>query len=474
MASAFVISFDGVDEPLASAATGLLRLLPLMSDGQLDACDLGADRATRRIRVQLLFREAPPEQILRRISFWAARAGGRAELSAGLEAERRCRELHGCELVAAAAGSLRLVAVVRSAFPAPPGAPALPALATTRPILALELGGPGLAGVTYARRTRELFVPSPLSPPVGDSFVLEVSEPGPERAAVRAGVRVTHATATSIAVPGGAPGFAVRLLAKGRVEELLARHCPPPACGAPLGAQRYRVLGRVRVRAVSHEPGGAAAKAGPSYATVLDLSASGALIRGGERWAVADRLEIEGVLPNRGTLCATATVVRRAEDGVGVRFDDAPMPDLAAAITELSGRPRRALVIDDDALSRAMLSDVFVSHGYEVLTAPDATEGFHTLTDQLFALDLLVTDVFMAGLDGEQLVHVIRQLGGESDLPIMVVTSSTDPDLTLRLRSMGADAVVPKSAGPQAAFARANALLDERQERPAPLQAESA
>lgn len=474
MTSALVISFDGVDEALASAATGLLRLLPVLAAGELESCDLGADRATRRIRVQPLFRGAPTEQILRRITFWSARAGGRAEGSAGPDAERRWRELHGCELVARSAGPLRLVGVVRTAFPAPPGALAPPALAATLPILALELGGPGLGGVTYDRRTRSLFVPSPLSPPVEDSFVLEISEPATRAAPVRAGVRVTDSADASAALAGRPPGFAVRLLAPGGADELLARHCPPPVSGAPCRAQRYRVVGQVRVRPVCGELDGDAAPAAASYVAIRDLSASGALIRGGDGWALEERLEIEGVLPNRGELRATATVVRHAEDGVGLRFDDAPTPDLAAAITELSGRPRRALVIDDDALSRAMLSDVFLAHGYDVLTAPDATEGFRILTDQLFAIDLLVTDVLMAGLDGEQLVHVIRRLGGESDLPIVVVTSSTDPDLTLRLRRMGADAVVPKSAGPQAAFVRANTLVDERHGRAAPAQAESA
>jgi DNA-binding response OmpR family regulator len=120
------------------------------------------------------------------------------------------------------------------------------------------------------------------------------------------------------------------------------------------------------------------------------------------------------------------------------------------------------LVVDDDELSRAMLADVFVSHGYEALTAPDATRGIHALTDQLFAIDLLVTDLYMAGMDGERLVHVIRDLGGESDLPILVVTASADPDLVAKLREVGADDVLAKSVGPEAVFARGHALVERR------------
>jgi hypothetical protein len=59
-------------------------------------------------------------------------------------------------------------------------------------------------------------------------------------------------------------------------------------------------------------------------------------------------------------------------------------------------------------------------------------------------------------------VHVIRELGGESDLPILVVTSSTDPVLISSLKRQGANDVVPKSAGVEAAFMRGDSLVNGR------------
>ena len=49
-----------------------------------------------------------------------------------------------------------------------------------------------------------------------------------------------------------------------------------------------------------------------------------------------------------------------------------PPPEAAPPAPD---RPRRALVVDDDALLRRMLGDALVARGFEVLTAPDAQEG---------------------------------------------------------------------------------------------------
>ena len=109
---------------------------------------------------------------------------------------------------------------------------------------------------------------------------------------------------------------------------------------------------------------------------------------------------------------------------------------------------RTALVIDDDALARRMMGDALVAEGFDVFTASDGTEGMHSLLDLLLWLDLVVVDLHMPGLDGEQLLRMVREPGGERDLTIVVMSGFLEPEAHLRLSAAGADAVLPKAGGP--------------------------
>jgi CheY-like chemotaxis protein len=107
------------------------------------------------------------------------------------------------------------------------------------------------------------------------------------------------------------------------------------------------------------------------------------------------------------------------------------------------------LVVDDDALSRALLADALAGRGFGVVAERDALAGLLRLAEEIFSLDVLVTDVVMPEVDGEELVRRVREVGGERDLPIVAVTASEDPGLAARLRACGVDAVLAKRIGPE-------------------------
>jgi CheY-like chemotaxis protein len=141
-------------------------------------------------------------------------------------------------------------------------------------------------------------------------------------------------------------------------------------------------------------------------------------------------------------------------------------PPVAVARLALAPAPR-VLVIDDDALARRMLAHAFAARGCEWLTADDGYSGFHRLVDELLTLDLVVTDVNMPGLDGVELIHTVRQLGGENDVAIVAVSASLDDGVRARLLSAGADAVVDKQSGPDEIAAQALVTLRTRHVGPA-------
>ena len=84
------------------------------------------------------------------------------------------------------------------------------------------------------------------------------------------------------------------------------------------------------------------------------------------------------------------------------------------------------------------------------------------LSEELLGLDLLVTDVFMPGMDGEAFVQTIRHSGGEADLAIVVVTGQIKQGLERRLAEAGADAVLEKGLGAELVAQAADAALERK------------
>jgi DNA-binding response OmpR family regulator len=105
------------------------------------------------------------------------------------------------------------------------------------------------------------------------------------------------------------------------------------------------------------------------------------------------------------------------------------------------------LIVDDDALVRQNLLDAFEARGFEVRAAADGERGLRAITDELFGLDAVVTDVQMPSLPGEALVSAVRSAGGEGELAIIVLGASIDHELKARLEAAGADRVLSKEAG---------------------------
>jgi len=109
-----------------------------------------------------------------------------------------------------------------------------------------------------------------------------------------------------------------------------------------------------------------------------------------------------------------------------------------------------------------MLSDALTARGFEVLVAEDGASGLRRLSEEILALDLLVTDVRMPGMGGEAFIRTIRSAGGEYDLAIVAVSAALGPDEERRLEGAGADAVLDKALGPELCAQAADAALERK------------
>jgi CheY-like chemotaxis protein len=436
--------------------------------GELVSCDL-AYRLTSRFLVAVLRFSEDGAGIRDRLAFWAARAGGRANpLGSMPEKDRRAfdAQVELCELRVRGATRATLFEQAGRLFTEAGAPPQRRRNAVDRPILALDVGGAGFEGVTFDAERVALFVAAPIAPPVGDTIPLVFRLPGVGRP-VAARAEVLDVRPPADAGPGRPAGFALGLVeAAADLTAALSRHAPS-AAGEVRAAPRFQVKAPVKVIPASGQ-----ARAVIEYATdqelqadfIENLSQGGAFVRSANPAPVGTELDLEFRLPNGSELRSRATVAFANAQGMGVRFtlDEEGEASLQAAIAHISARARRALVVDDDALQRRVLADALADRGFEVLTGGDGADGLRVLSEELLALDLLLTDVFMPGMDGETFVRTIRQAGGEADLAIVVVTSRKVPGLERRLDVAGADAVLDKALGAELVAQAADAVLERK------------
>jgi len=93
---------------------------------------------------------------------------------------------------------------------------------------------------------------------------------------------------------------------------------------------------------------------------------------------------------------------------------------VAPAHTTASSK-RRALLVDDDTITRLALRRIFEQAGLEVYEAADGVEGLALAQEHAF--HLVSTDVVMPRMDGYELTRRLRALPALQRTPILMITS---------------------------------------------------
>jgi uncharacterized protein (TIGR02266 family) len=482
----FLCTFARAEGDRLLAVERLLLALPRLLGPALLECDVAYRVSSRFLAVVIrLVPGGLDGAAAARLLFWTARAGGRAAAESALAPRERQAlrgQLDACEIRAKGLVPARLAEGAGRVFTEAGAPPDRRRSAGEGPVLSMDVGGPGWEGATYASDEHTLFVAAPLCPPVGDEIALAFRIPGVERP-LPARAIVLEARGGEAVGPGRPVGYTLGLWSPAPdLHAALARHAPPAARSATRAAPRFQVTAPVRIvrSGAPHHPAPAevgqaplpAPRATIEYASeqelaadyVQNLSQGGAFVRTAHPSPVGAPVSLHLRLPDGAELKASATVVYLREGGMGVRFALDPENEavLSSAMSQISARPRRALLVDDDALVRRMISDALAARGFEVLTAADGAAGLQTLSEELLALDLLVTDVRMPGMDGESFVRTIRRAGGEAELAIVVVSGRLEEGLEERLAAAGADAVLDKALGPELIAQAADAALERK------------
>ena len=107
----------------------------------------------------------------------------------------------------------------------------------------------------------------------------------------------------------------------------------------------------------------------------------------------------------------------------------------------------RVLVVDDDD-SRAVIAEMLLQFGAEVLTAASANDALQAL--ELWSPDVLLSDIEMPNEDGYSLLQKIRSKDGKSGglIPAAALTAYGRSEDRVRVLKAGYQSYLPKRVDP--------------------------
>jgi CheY-like chemotaxis protein len=97
--------------------------------------------------------------------------------------------------------------------------------------------------------------------------------------------------------------------------------------------------------------------------------------------------------------------------------------------------PATILLVEDEATVRQVTCEALELGGYRVLAADGPVAATHIARDESNAIDLLLTDVIMPGMNGPELARQVRELRPE--LVTLFMTGYAESEV-LRLATLGA------------------------------------
>lgn len=86
----------------------------------------------------------------------------------------------------------------------------------------------------------------------------------------------------------------------------------------------------------------------------------------------------------------------------------------------------RILIADDEPYVARVLKLVLLKEGYEVICVNNGKQALDSYRET--RPDIIVTDVKMPHMTGRELVETIRSSEGDSDTPIVVMTSTLESE----------------------------------------------
>jgi DNA-binding NtrC family response regulator len=118
----------------------------------------------------------------------------------------------------------------------------------------------------------------------------------------------------------------------------------------------------------------------------------------------------------------------------------------------------RILVVDDDSIVLESCKRIFESADIDAVLVGSAKEALDILSRQEF--DLMLVDVIMPEYDGILLMGTVREQ--KPDMPIIVMTGYSTPEVMTRGRHAGATYFIAKPFDPDELIEAVRAIADKK------------
>jgi two-component system chemotaxis response regulator CheY len=109
---------------------------------------------------------------------------------------------------------------------------------------------------------------------------------------------------------------------------------------------------------------------------------------------------------------------------------------------------KRVMTVDDSATVRQVLHMTLQGAGYDVVEAVDGEDALEKLSGGE-AVDMLVTDLNMPRVDGIGLIEQVRQKPGNRFMPIIMLTTESQPEKKSAGKAAGASGWITKPFKPE-------------------------
>jgi two-component system, cell cycle response regulator DivK len=121
----------------------------------------------------------------------------------------------------------------------------------------------------------------------------------------------------------------------------------------------------------------------------------------------------------------------------------------------------RILLVEDNEISRDILSRRLRKAGYEILMAADGSEAISAAAAE--HPDLILMDMTLPGIDGWEAARELRGRGETAKIPVIALTAHTLPADRERALAAGCDEYEPKPVELPSLLQKIETLLSRQQ-----------